>query len=69
MIMKLQRSIVTGSDSTQYLLYNKSRSIRIQIEGEELAHFFKKGEYKVFVTAEQKDSKLLINDLIDDQGW
>jgi len=69
MILKLQRSVITSSHDIQYLLYNQSRTVRIQIEGEELAQYFKKGEYKVFVSAEQKGSKLLINDLIDDQGW
>ena len=68
-IVKVQRSIVTGHDKPQVLIYNKSRSILYQQDmTRSLSRLFGE-EFKIYMAAELKKTKLHLMYRTERQSW
>ena len=68
--VKVQRSIVTSHDKPQVVIYNKTRSILYQHDmTRSLSRLFGEDEFKIYMSAELKKTKLHLMYRTEPQRW
>lgn len=69
-IVKVQIPLMTNGVEPTALIYNKDRSIIVQIPiSDEILSMFQPGQYKIYVFAELKDTLLHLGDNAPEQNW
>ena len=70
MIFKVQKPIfTTGKGPVEYLIYNKDRSVMVQMASKDLDRTWPEGEYKIYVEGEVSDGLLKISHAVESQNW
>ena len=67
MIVKIQKPLVTNAKNPEYLVYNQSRTVQLQIPG--LDELFTGGELRIYHKARLKGDQLIIKERVNDQLW
>ena len=69
-VVKVQRSIVTSHDKPQVVIYNKTLSILYQQDmTRSLSRLFGEDEFKIYMSAELKKTKLHLMYRTEPQRW
>lgn len=69
MIVKIQKPLMTNGQEPMALIYNRSKSVWLNIPFHMVSELFQNDELKIYADVKIKNKKLIIREFVDEQDF